>query len=137
MPATEVCLGLTGRIGPSKPARRRLSAVTAPTEWARGLAPISAMLFGRKIVSRLRTLNEGTGPCGHDSPIAPASAKMLCEGFAHGLHVRLHRVGANARNDAAEMDMIYDIEAANRRKMAIEQDPHGLPGAGLDHPLGR
>src|SRR5690349_11207269 len=63
-PATAACLGLTGRIGPSNPAIRRFSAVTAPMECARVLAPIKAMDFGRKIESRLRTLT-----CSSEVPV--------------------------------------------------------------------
>jgi hypothetical protein len=45
-------------MGPSKPAIRRLSAVTEPTERGRVLAPIKATLFGRKIASRLRMVTQ-------------------------------------------------------------------------------
>src|ERR1700719_1179802 len=40
---------------PANPARRRLRATTAPTEPARGVAPISATDRGLKSLSRLRT----------------------------------------------------------------------------------
>src|SRR3972149_5593349 len=62
-----VCFGLTGMIGPSKPARNMLRANTEPTEPDRLLAPISAMDRGRNRKSKLRIditryRNGGEGP---------------------------------------------------------------------------
>src|SRR6516162_6095370 len=53
-PSIVVCFGLTSIISPAKPARRRLRAITAPTEPGRGLAPINATDSGLNSLSRLR-----------------------------------------------------------------------------------
>lgn len=53
-PEIEAYFGLTGMMGPEKPAARRLSAITRPTEAGLGLAPISATEAGLKMASRLR-----------------------------------------------------------------------------------
>src|SRR5579859_5344532 len=46
--------GLTSISGPANPARRRLRSSTAPIEWWRGVAPISATEAGWNSLSRLR-----------------------------------------------------------------------------------
>jgi hypothetical protein len=50
-----VICGLTSISSPVTPARRRLRSTTAPTEPARGVAPVSATDRGLKSLSTLRT----------------------------------------------------------------------------------
>ena len=60
MPCTAAALGLTGMMGPLKPARVKFVISAEPTEFGLSVAPMTATDCGRNILSRLRM---DTGVC--------------------------------------------------------------------------